>query len=211
MNLIISYPHSGDFWVRYMVEYTTKQPTTGPNPEDKPIGELSPINVDLSRDVILESTRSTAKEQLKTIFLVRNYRDIFVRRTFEKVGDEDFLEKTYFEEEYDKYISIIQYYEKWDTDKRLLVYYEDLLNNSYEEIGRIFEFLDIDTKDSNEFMYNYERHFRCMLDIYSRTFPGGELTVFPGAVSKVIQSYMDDIMIYNSPILFGKYLSRYIA
>ncbi len=213
MNLIVSYAHSADFWVRYMVEYTTKKPTTGPEPEDRPIGELYALNVDVSAEPILESKRSVElfDTSSKAIFLVRNYRDIFVRRTYEKVGDKDFLEKTYFEEGYDQYMSIIRAYDDWDHDKRHLVYFEDLMDNPEIEIPKIFKFLDIDNKDSNEFMSNYERHFRCCLGIFRRGFPGGDLTIYPGSVAKSIKVYMDEIMMYNSPILFGKYLSRYIS
>ena len=57
MNLIVSYNHSGDFWVRYMVEYSTKLPTAGPGIEDKPIGEVYHNGEDLSKETILHSQR----------------------------------------------------------------------------------------------------------------------------------------------------------
>src|SRR5690606_19640465 len=106
----------------------------------------------------------------------RNYRDIFIRRTYEKETDEHFLQKTYYEEGYDKYMSVLKAYDNWDHDKRLLVYFEDLMEDPEMEIERIFKFLEIDTKEADEFWDNYEQHFRCMLGIYRRAFPGGDLT-----------------------------------
>jgi len=193
------------------VEYTTKEPTIGPEPEDGPIGNLCPLGVDLSKDIYLESKRDgkNLDKDSKAIFLIRNYRDIFIRRTFEKVGEEDFLQKTYFEDGFDKYMSIVQAYDEFQGEK-LLIYFEDLIKEPNEEINKILKFLNIENEYSNDFIDNYERHFRCCLGIYRRAFPGGDLTVYPGLVPVAIKSYMDDVMLYNSPILFGKYLTRYI-
>lgn len=215
MNLIVSYNHSGDFWVRYMVEYSTKLPTTGPGIEDKPIGEVYPIGVDLRKEPILHSKREIEASDIgignKAIFLVRNYRDVFVRKSFSKDEiDNSFYQRTYLDEGYDKYMSVLRAYEDWDGEK-MLVYYEDLVGEPDDSIIEIFKFLDFSDDLAKSIIDNYEQNYRCCMGIFRRTYPGSDLTAFPESISSDAKLHMNDIMMYNSPFLFGKYLSRYIG
>lgn len=213
MNLLISYEHSGDFWVRYMVEYCTKLPTLGPEENDKPIGELYPLSVDLEGQPVLISKRNFSKEDKddknKALFIIRNYRDVFVRKSFEKNEVQgSFYEKTYLDEGYDKYMSVLRDYDEFSGDK-FLVYYEDLVSDPGTWIKKIFKFLGISDIQADFFIKEYEKHYRCSLGIFRRNYPGSDLTAFPESLAYDIKIHMNDIMMYNSPLLFGKYLTRY--
>ncbi len=72
------------------------------------------------------------KNQKKLIMLVRNYKESIIRN---KIWLKDNLHNSgnYLFQNFDLLLLNPQTYYEWDSDKKLLIYYEDLVSNPFKE------------------------------------------------------------------------------
>lgn len=214
MNLLVSYPRSGSTWVRYIVECGSKRPTKGLSEDDPAIGELYPLGIDLSKEPILKKRNSLLlrdiTEDNKVVLIVRNYRDVFVRKAIKQKQNNEFFVKNFFDEGYISYMANLKDYHEF-PGKKLLVYYEDLIKSPDVEIFRIYDFLEIEEDNFYKFMDSYEQHFRCSLGIYRRECQSSDINIHHDSIPTALKKYMDDMMVYHAPIMYADYLSRYIS
>ena len=87
-----------------------------------------------------------------------------------KIRRPDYPCETYFEN--------VGIYDAWDPQKRLLVYYEDLLSSPREELTRILNFLSEPLADLDHFMQEYEKHKKTCLSIYKNSESQGKDLLF---------------------------------
>jgi len=182
-NLILSYPRSGNSWVRYIVEVISGRKTLGceTNPSDTPIAPSveHDIGVDMTKPAIarkfhllwITDHKAHNNERNNLLLIIRNYKECVVRQNS---GNETLLFRIFQRQTNGcdgifpppDYINPIKSYELWRGDKDI-VYYEDLMDNPKKEIEKIVELFGLDENKIDDFMENYEYHRNNSIGGYS--------------------------------------------
>jgi FkbM family methyltransferase len=179
-TILLSYPRSGNTWLRYCVEFLTKRLTKG---YDSPgisiedgLGKLVDIGVDCSKPPIAYKRHGyTPKEKNSydmdndnLILLLRNYKECIVRHVMGiRDYDRTFYSQTqgYIDGKLD-YIGCLQIFEAW-RGKKLLIYYEDLLRDPEPELVRMLGLLEVDKTYLSDLVDNIDFHKKQSVNLYS--------------------------------------------
>jgi hypothetical protein len=182
-NLLVSYPRSGNTFLRYCVEQSTGKKTLtfvrpdivqnggidtliemGMNKMDA--NSISDVN---GQEIILEKTHLIYdgddnvfnKETGGRIVLVlRDFKEAIGRHT---VGDTD-----RYVREIPNYKSILNFYEKYEGDK-LVVYYEDFIRYTQEQLKRVLEFIgEYNEEMFNKFISDIDNHKKLSVTTYNK-------------------------------------------
>jgi len=157
INYIISYPRSANTFIRTCVEVITRKKTLDCNSRDDKISDIN-----LTGTPILykeHKIKSNLKNANKLILILRNYKDVYIsniilRMYNKKISDVDFSYNKMMEFEYnsffDDYYNLIKFYDNFKNEK-LLIYYEDLMENNII-IKNIIDFI----LPRNNFIINKE-------------------------------------------------------
>lgn len=156
MNYLLSYPRSGNHWVRFIIEFLTGRPSLGcktSEDKDKPIyqtnfnGGYKPIKIEDTSPIIRKShSPGEIMDCDKLIVIVREYKECIIRHNSGRITKKDI----------DVYYNIIKFYDEFNGDK-LLIKYNDLLNNNENVAQNIFEFLECDNRNKlKEFLNNVD-------------------------------------------------------
>ena len=221
INVLLSYPRSGNTWVRYFVEYVSKKPTAmmcigklsipglkktqaigdkldiGVNPEDPAI-LLKRHHHDLEGE-------NWNKDNSRFIFLIRNPKECVIRNTPKKTVQAVTERAKHFSR-------CINFYDQFDGDK-ILVYYEDLLVKPKENLIKIASFLGIRQNEFFvEFFENYDKHKANSIRTYEgKSQTGGSLnfTYHSRRTNKKLLDAVDRTVKEDCGPLYYKYLKRY--
>ena len=191
-NLLLSIPRSGNHIIRTLIEYFTELPTAGliGVENDGPIYTRSKINFEIKNknkfiyykqhDLILNEKHyvNTDDEVNELIFLIRNPLEIFIREdNFNNNNKEVIPYKSQFKE---VYFNNIDFYEKFEG-KKLLLYYEDIIQDKKEIINKVYHFLGINNQEKlNNVLDNINTIYEETLRLSSTT---------NGAISSDINYY----------------------
>jgi len=213
LNLLISYPRSGNTWIRYCIEYFTKRLSIGsfnnPNIVEKGIGYCIPLDVDKGIDPIIYKQHFIQNFQIKNniIFLIRNFKEVLIKQ---KWVEDNFFEV--FKKEIVKYITLLKKIDK--SKNAMIVYYEDLIiKEKFKDIiVKILDKLGYDI-DIDEFMKNYNKHKNRCIELYINYIGGSETKgnkekYYSKRLGKTEQQY-DDYVKEKYPYIWEKYLKRY--
>jgi len=155
---------TGTHWLLYSIEYLTKHRWIVQN--------HAPWNwFDLGGDDNLE--RYIHCHELyrcdnfdthsdKVILLIRNYREAMLRDLHDIEMAIKFVEPDYC------YFGNLELFEAWDPELRLLVRYEDLLNDPESTYRTILNFLDIPPDHLPSFMEEIDLHKKRVMRYYRR-------------------------------------------
>ncbi|MBD3279079.1 MAG: hypothetical protein GF388_12330, partial [Candidatus Aegiribacteria sp.] len=185
-TILLSYPRSGNTWLRYCIEFLTKRPTRSYNPDDNTpintgLGRFVDIDIDYDAPPIVYKThghrynekQSYDMDNDKLIVLVRNYKECLVRHHIGGAGslDRKFYAQTqgYRDGETD-YIGYFQIYEQWQG-KKILIYYEDLITDLEAELLKVLKLLEYDGSYLRELMDNIGFHKKQSIGLYSKNPP----------------------------------------
>ncbi len=223
-SFLASYPHSGNTWVRYIVEYFSKRYTEGLYqsgiPMEKSISNITELETKQDKPPILIKRHDINEKEFDTmplLLLVRNYKQCIVRHNKKdkmSVINKKFI-ATFEGTQNPFYFYLIRLYDLWIKPK-LLIYYEDLINESKEEkeIKKILDFLKIGYKRKwNKFYEDIVYHRNNSKRIYNEY------------ASKIIDEKAEKKYLINKKIkkfgnrwdkylkenfdIYDKYLSRY--
>ena len=218
-NILLSFPRSGNTWVRYALECVTGRPTSIEMVKNcqagiKTRGSIS-STTDLKVDVLKKCIAikrhradnhwdSFSKDNINLILLVRHYKEAIIRHLIST----DYKDPSIIDKTINDYLHCLEFYDKFDGNK-ILIYYEDLIINQKREFKRIFDFLGV--KDSVGFLKNIQKYR--LLSI--KSYEPGSLT--QGAANKlhfhsrnfrhlaaIIDSKVKDSLVLN------KYMKRFI-
>lgn len=220
-TLLLSYPRSGNTWLRYCVETLTDKKTTSVliPPYDTKKGlevlvgmGMSPMDKDSlveskKTQVILEKSHVwreslnnifTKENKSKLILMVRDYKESIPRNTNHN--------KSKYLEESQKFNGNIDIFDKTDLDK-LLIYYEDLILNPKDVLSEVLLFLnEYDEKKLNSFIESIDYHKSKSISIYDK-FQGSQTKGedLHGHKKKLTQSDLD----YLDSLFTNKLINRY--
>ena len=167
MNYLVSYPRSGNTWVRFILEWVSGRPSKGLSSNDKPMyqrinGPLTHVN----GETIIQKAhwvKNIKNKKGKLILIIRNPLEVILRHT-KKLDDKDI----------DWYMSLIKIYEEWDHKNKIILYYEDLINEPKTEIKKILKFMDLDLNKLDDFMGSYDEFFDLSVNYYNNKGKGNK-------------------------------------
>lgn len=167
-NLLLSIPRAGNHIIRTFIELFTQYPSAGLKDLiniDDPIHTRSIMNFDIidpnyfiyykQHDVILPEPHYVLKheEVNELIFITRNPLEIFIREdTYKSIQYKEISYKQQFKE---VYFSNLDFYHQFQG-KKLLLYYEDIIEKKEETIKKIYNFLNINQKEKLELVLKYK-------------------------------------------------------
>lgn len=217
MNVLLTYPRSGNTWVRYCVERISGRPSVYPESKgDSPIGSRMDIGVDLSASPILYKSHNVPRtDDKRLIVILRDYKEAIPRhqREQEKLGLMDFFysqTKGRHNAEVD-YIKILQQFDNHSGDK-LLIHYEDLIMHPRKNLMSIFKFLNLQNMVGS-FFRDYEMHKAAGIKSYhAKSLTGGKRESLKFHQSKIDNSHLSAMTKHlkkNYPVIYSRYLTRY--
>jgi hypothetical protein len=130
--LLVSLPRSGLNWLRYCIEYFSKEPTPG---EFRLIKKTDENKYIVAREHWLRKGTTNINEHSKAVLILRNYKESFVRHACNQI------------KMMNDYLFNIGIFDAYKGPK-LVTYYEDLITDT-NAIGEVLSFLDIEWDFSN--------------------------------------------------------------
>lgn len=175
-TLLLSYPRSGNSWLRYIIEKLTEVPT-----EDMAdnAGYRSPLTESaegktpfvFKRHFISDIPRYTPSTFSRLLFIIRDYREVIIRHN-EDVS-EDFSK---WKKAFVRYQEGVGYYQEFDGDKAH-IYYEDLVKNPEQVLHLLARFFKIEDGAERvlSFMEQFDLHFKQSMEAYSFSETNGKV------------------------------------
>ena len=212
--LFLSYPRSGNTWVRYCLEYLTKTETLDTGIYDETETHEETFKGIFKRDKNIrpfiykrhfhnEISDFNVNEDF-LIFLLRNYKECLTRHLLNDLKNKRILTR-----EIDSYIKNIGLYEKWNKNK-LLIYYEDLMTNFDFVFNQIVDFLNLDKNRYKKLIKNFDYHREKSIQLYAISVTkGDDLDYHSKKLSINFKNKLDAYIIKNAKLIFTKYLVRY--
>jgi len=228
MNILLSYPRSGNTWLRYCVEFLSKKPTIGytsanaSNFDKNALGAFnSSMGVDLKSDPILIKRHMVGfgygkdthipdwTTSDKLLLIIRDYKEVLIRHNKGK-KDINTLKKSCESHIISKnYTQLIQYYETFPGEK-LLIYYEDIITNLDNTLKQICNFINIDDTHLNDFIKNVSNHKKNSLSIYGQSHTKGKnIKSHSHKLNKGEKIKWDTFIKIKLGEISDKYLERY--
>lgn len=214
-NLLLSYPRSGNTWIRYFVEYVSKMPTRGCGGAvyDK-YTRKSPHNINYNSKAILQKehfARQCRFHNQKTdniILLIRNPKETLIRHHGTKV-----LRNKKLNVIVNKFMNNLALYDNWSSNK-MIIYYEDVVDNFGVEAEKITNFLKLDMIRCKKFLLSYDDHKNKCIEIYSKKksksiTQGNKKIYYSKFVGVKGLERIDNIIKKTYNNLYKKYLIRY--
>ena len=218
-NLLLSFPRSGNTWVRYIFECITKSPTSqgivtdcqeGVFKEDCLSSKLS-LGADVNKKCILIKRHRAdfpwdnwTKDNCKLLFLLRDYKEAIIRHNYNQ--DDHTIESHVA-----GYIHCLEFYDKFDGEKKL-INYEDLILDPRAEIYNMIRFLDIKFDDHYyEFFDNLVKHKNTSIMGYGASTTKGNPKKLKMHAQAADVALINEIgkLVKSNTNLYKKYLKRY--
>lgn len=228
---LCSYPRSGNSWLRYCIENIAKTPTLEMTVKlsshrargafdqlhiiNMPYGMRFDFPIDTQELPIIKthwmpphkyySQLYHDAEKDKFIFLLRNYKECIP-------SHRGLFKDCYFDM---RYLNLLADFDAYPDENKILVYYEDLINEPEQELKRLLVFLNKSEEFLDEFLKEYEFHKSRSISDYSKfakksSTNGNEILYHSKRLSQKQREYMDNFVQENQPDLLEKYLFRYL-
>lgn len=180
-TFLYSIPRSGSHFFIYSMGYLTLKPFTnidllkeGRNADmNSPFANPFKLDIDpqlpplLVRTHSKESIDKIRSNQDKLILILRNPLEVIIAE--KKMKSDPDREIT--EHDLNKYIEYITYFDKWPKDRRLLLYYEDLIDNPREVFDKALTFLNHKKNRLDPFIDRIDYFRNLARQKYSAHFP----------------------------------------
>jgi hypothetical protein len=147
--ILASYPRSANHWLRYIIEYLSKQPTLGEGNRNRDTKD-PPVFKRLGMEEYYQTTEAIAVKRhrirkdddrsKKIIFVFRDYREVIFRHFNQPFS---LFKMRRLEKHIRMYLSLIQHYHDWPSAK-LMIRYENLIKDPDNTITTIAQFIDKD-------------------------------------------------------------------
>ena len=216
MNVLLSYPRSGNHLTRFFIELLTGKPTQGcvGSPRDIPIykntfPEEVKFNIKDGSEFGFHKHHEfhfEPKELNKLIFIIRNPKECMPRHTSNnfKVGN------------YDRcYFGVIDKFDEIDDDKKMLLYYEDIITDKMGFINKLIDFIGITNQERIDYVKNNLEKLFLISSRGGKRAWGGCKSQFSLSYhfDKAPKKYRDQLIPYLENKMknktYQKYLSRY--
>lgn len=148
----------------------------------------------------------------RIIFLLRNYRECFMRNFKDDVEltCEELAKKESI------YYSLLEYYDSYPDDKKILIHYEDLILHPRETFTKIVDFLNEDHAPLEDFLNSFQEHKERSIRAYDKKHPYGssskgvDVLFHTKKIPLQVIQEIDELIRNDHPKLWNKYLSKYV-
>lgn len=230
-TVLLSFPQSGNTWLRYCLEALTGRPTLHRYTSQPRLNDflfLWPIawetNFELDPNKTLIEKMHQVKETMlhnrnetiylnpdldTLIFILRNPKETIARVEYasfdlllEGVCKAYYPHRLYFEN--------LAFFDSWPAERRYLIYYEDLITHPRETLAGILAFLHESDERLDQFIQDYQQHKQKSLSLYPNPTSRGSDPLFHSKKLSAAYRKQVDIWIAQAyPELWNKYLERY--
>lgn len=226
---LLSFPRSGNTWIRYCIEVLMQQPTFDMGraelnlPTILPLSLLFDNKIDAQKEPVFKAhfvqemdLKNSFNAKDKLIILVRNPKEIYLRErgvlpTKDDVNDASTWRVLLLE----RYFEIFELYEQWSQENRLLLYYEDIITNPYPELEKLVQFLEGDCAALDSFFQHFNKHKQQAVSLYDLHGGCKSSTTDPLFYSKKLNAQLlidfDDLLATLYPSFFNSYLKNRYA
>ena len=214
---LLSYPRSGNTWLRYCAEFLTGHPTKGHvNKLDNDIKELNFRNNENPILIKTHYPKQAITNPNGLLMIVRDYKEVLIRHAGKQRNENNnvkFLESQTNGSTSIDYMKGLEIYDSYAGDK-LMIYYEDLLEDTENTLMKVIDFLKCEKKDKlKEFIENIEEHKKKSIEMYDKretsvTF-GKTLNHHSSRIKEGDKVNWDNNLKTRFPELYEKYLKRY--
>lgn len=213
-DIVLTTPKSGTHWFIYSLSYLTNRNGFG----DERFSGL--VDIDLTKPIIshvhgMSLNKDYASSSDRLIFLIRDFKEC-LPRWYHNNYDLILKDLSPNSQRGSTYINNLRIFDRWNSDKRLLIYYEDLCQKPREVLLKVLNFLEEDTSRLNNFMMNINKHREICIKFYNNTPCYGKATTkgedFRFHQSRAPKKFIVDITnIFKREYseLSKKYLTRY--
>ena len=151
----------------------------------------------------------------RLLLILRNYKEVFIRRIRDNPQDYAHLIKR--NKQFYAYCSYLKVFDSWDPQKRLLIYYEDLILKPRETLKSVLDFLEESDHKLDPFMKHFESYRKKTVQSYHKVqnSRGGSMSKGIDVLyhSKLMPTSLlratDQKMKKCYPLLWSRYLTRY--
>lgn len=223
-TFLLSYPRSGNTWTRYWLEYLTERPTFHrfnlKDSRNHPIAwsagfEINPMLPPIEkvhRQMEIKKANGDWMHD-KLILIVRNPKEALSRHGDKEItlavlqgdgskGNSD--PRIYFDN--------IAVYDAWNSEKRLLIFYEDLIGKPIQTIVRILVFLESPLDKIDLFIKDYKWHQKNAIKIYKESeSKGNDLLYHSKLIDPVHRKQIDVWLAQLYPYIWQTYLGHRYA
>ncbi len=216
---MLNYPISGSHWLGYCITQLTGACFIGVGPSGAYEGAGTLGYIGKTHGQAPGWWKFFNVETDALIVLVRNYKECMVRQrklTFEAMREDCLgVQGTNVD-----YIAILKRYDEMPEDRRILIYYEDLMATPDREIIRVLRFLlsfglSYYASDLSYFINTIEQHKERSRQAYNTGVEHtpcqtkGESIFHSKKLSQADKLKIDSFLRVNYPDIFKKYLVRY--
>lgn len=210
MIYIISYPRSGNTFVRYIVEFLTGLPTKDLMAKKIVSREQSPLLFG-NKKIFSAYKRHDFKGIRKTdkiIFVYRNYKEVLVRhnKNHRKITEQTMISNLLDQD--GTYYGLLKRYEKF-TGKKMHIKYEELVKYPVKIAHDICTFINGNFNKVDEFRDNKDAHINKSLSFYPRSETKGNLKIKHSDNFKDLMPIWEKLIKKHDPVIYKKYLSNY--
>jgi len=214
MTLLVSYPRSGNTWIRYIVETISGRPTIGDNNAiDVPIHcKVPSITITDKRPILFKRHQFRRGEEGPLIVIVRDYKEAIIRHGGKEIfRNGDVCNHKQLLGSIQLYVGVLRRYDEWQEPK-MLIYYEDLISKPNREITKLSKFLGLDADKTIAFLTQCDQHKKTSVEYYD-SFAGSQTKgeAIKHHAKSVSQKSLATLtnMMKKHPVLYKKYLRRY--
>ena len=210
-TFLLTAPKSGTNWMAYSLMQLTKQPFMYISPQIRNVRILQCTNIKDDAficahlpSIVLNQNQNTVSDKL--IVLVRNYFEELISLW----GDYKQTFKSAMSTSKHNYFDILNLYDAWNPNQRILVYYEDLMTDYEGEMKRVLDFLGSEA-GLQDFLDHYERYREESMQRYTFGIQSGgaDLLYHSRNVPLVWLVQLENFFKKKYPYLWNKYLTRY--
>lgn len=222
-TFLLSYPRSGNTWMRYCLEYLTARPTFHKfnltDIRNQPIGWKAEFFVDCSRNPIEKvhrrkelPERSAYNREDKLIVLVRNPKEVLSRHGKEQITPA-VLQGEHAKGNADPriYFDNIALFDAWPIHMRLLIYYEDFITKPIQILAEVLRFLDEPLQNIDLFIKDYTVHKKKAISLYRESETHGDDILYHSKkIDPAYRKKIDEWLSQLYPLSWERYLhARY--
>lgn len=188
--VLLSYPKSGNTWVRYIIECITNRPTLMHYSSWTPVVTDGPILKFLNKEHVYHSfpvfkvherggiSKIFGEENsYLLILLLRDYHECIPRNikgVLKKTPISQKMQEFRIKFEMKSYLRNVEFFVNYNPYRKMVVYYEDMMTQPEKEIQKICNFLGGDKDEVSKFFFEYDEHRKSSLALYEKYWDGSK-------------------------------------
>lgn len=213
--IVLSYPRSGRHWMAYSLYHIA--PSYNVYASFLRTRFQYRLEKDSNKAIFprhrlknCQSLVNFPNENDKVVLLMRNYRESYLRHSCDDIASALELLKN----DHDDLYQNLYFFDLFPEDRKLLIYYEDLILEPEVTFRKLLNFLGEDLASIDSYMASFEEHQRRMITLYDKVQNGArskgkDLLYHTKLIPQKVIKEMDQHVKTHHPLLWKKYLSRY--